>query len=135
MVASIILEARECAVVTKKHSNVRHSGGLVQLGRSFFDTTVVNNESSTANTCVMLWLWCHDAQVGAYFKDFWNLLDLFTLFMQFVSVLLWLECYTSLATAAFSPRLEYDVYDIKPDCPGANLARFNETELTELRLM
>ena len=55
--------------------------------------------------------------------------------LQFMSVLLWVECLTSLNTASFSPRLSYDVYDINPDCPGANLARFNNSELTELRLL
>lgn len=29
----------------------------------------------------------------------------------------------------------YDIYDINPDCPRADLARFNNTELTELRLV
>jgi len=65
----------------------------------------------------------------------WNLLDLATILLQVVSALLWLECLTSLLTDGFNPKLVYDVYDINPDCPGANLAQFNTTELTQLRLM
>ena len=71
----------------------------------------------------------------AYFTVLWNYVDLAAITTQIVAVFLWLEVQSSLTVDAFNPRLSYDVYDVSPDCPLANLARFNNSEVTELRLL
>ena len=73
---------------------------------------------------------CHE-----HLTSLWNVLDAVTIFFQLLVVFLWLECLTSLTENAFSPQKNYDVYNIDPACPGANLASFDEVELTKLRLL
>ncbi len=51
-----------------------------------------------------------------------------------VCMVYWADACNILTSGAFAPRQRYEVYDILPDCPDAHWIRFNNTELTELRI-
>jgi len=82
-----------------------------------------------------VWLCRERKQLCAYFSTFWNYLDVATLAVQVVAIFLWIDVQACLTEEAFAPRLNYDIYDIDENCPMANLARFNNSEVTELRLL
>lgn len=71
----------------------------------------------------------------AYFESFWNYIDIAAIITQIVAVFMWMNVQAAMTEEAFAPRLQYFVYDPDPSCPLANFARFNNSEVTELRLL
>eukprot|EP00750_Incisomonas_marina_P004558 INCI13482.11.p1 GENE.INCI13482.11~~INCI13482.11.p1 ORF type:complete len:1246 (-),score=206.27 INCI13482.11:1803-5540(-) len=90
----------------------------------------------------VVWFFCRaraaarKSTIRSFFqKDGWVWVDIATLLLQIVGIFLWAECINSISASAFAPRMVYNILDIDRECPSANWARFNTSELTELRLM